>query len=172
MGCASSRPPDDVSAAQVQVLVSSWDKHEPFFYFVRRTTVLSCTTPSLPRMQELRDGGKLTKIHVSLTAAFRGEGIIKSILFVSHRWEEKESPDIQGAQLKALQEYLWDHPEAEYIWFDYSCMPQWHAGKDGKNGRTPAEDREFEHMLGAIADLYLTARVLILLDGSYASRFW
>jgi hypothetical protein len=27
-------------------------------------------------------------------------------------------------------------------------------------------------MLAAIADLYLTARVLILLDGSYASRFW
>ena len=27
-------------------------------------------------------------------------------------------------------------------------------------------------MLGAITDLYLTANVLILLDGSYASRFW
>ena len=27
-------------------------------------------------------------------------------------------------------------------------------------------------MIGAIADLYLTAKVLILLDGSYGSRFW
>jgi hypothetical protein len=34
------------------------------------------------------------------------------------------------------------------------------------------EKAEFQLMLAAIADLYLTARVLILLDGSYASRFW
>jgi hypothetical protein len=34
------------------------------------------------------------------------------------------------------------------------------------------EKAEFQLMLAAIADLYLTAHVLILLDGSYASRFW
>ena len=38
--------------------------------------------------------------------------------------------------------------------------------------RTRVEEEEFGLMLSAIADLYLTARVLILLDGSYASRFW
>ncbi|KOO20988.1 hypothetical protein Ctob_000046 [Chrysochromulina tobinii] len=38
--------------------------------------------------------------------------------------------------------------------------------------RTTIEKAEFDLMLGSITDFYLTARVLILLDGSYASRFW
>ena len=40
------------------------------------------------------------------------------------------------------------------------------------DGRSEAEKREFGQMLGAIADLYLTASVLILLDNTYFSRFW
>jgi hypothetical protein len=47
-------------------------------------------------------------------------------------------------------------------------MPQ----RRGNRSRTPEEEAEFTLMLPAITDLYLTARVLILLDGSYASRFW
>ena len=38
--------------------------------------------------------------------------------------------------------------------------------------RTTKEKAEFQLMLKCITDLYLTAQVLILLDGSYASRFW
>jgi hypothetical protein len=38
--------------------------------------------------------------------------------------------------------------------------------------RTPHEAREFDLMLGSICDLYLTVRVLILLDNTYAGRFW
>jgi hypothetical protein len=34
------------------------------------------------------------------------------------------------------------------------------------------EKAEYQLMLAAIADLYLTAHVLILLDGSYVTRFW
>ena len=68
-------------------------------------------------------------------------------------------------RLKAIKAYLEAHPDIEWVWFDYSSMPQ---GDD----RTPKEKAEFDLMLAAIADLYLTARVLILLDGSYASRFW
>ena len=51
----------------------------------------------------------------------------------------------------------------------YSCLPQKAAGGEG---RTPEEAEQFQLMLNAIADLYLTARVLILLDTSYAGRFW
>jgi len=47
-------------------------------------------------------------------------------------------------------------------------MPQ----KPINGSRTPEEEAEFSLMLPAITDLYLTAYVLILLDGSYASRFW
>lgn len=49
-------------------------------------------------------------------------------------------------------------------------MPQ--RDSTGAEIRTPAEKAEFNLMLGAIADLYLTANVLILLDTSYLSRFW
>lgn len=44
------------------------------------------------------------------------------------------------------------------------CMPQ------GK--RTASEKFEFDVMLKSIADLYLTTRVLILLDMTYIGRFW
>jgi hypothetical protein len=90
---------------------------------------------------------------------------IKNILFVSHRWEEFGRPDVNGVQLQAIQEYLITHPEIKWVWFDYSSMPQ---GDD----RTPKEKAEFQLMLKCSNDLYLTAQVLILLDGSYASRFW
>ena len=92
-------------------------------------------------------------------------GQIKNILFVSHRWEEFGRPDVNGVQLQAIQEYLHDHPDIKWVWFDYSSMPQ---GDD----RTPKEKAEFQLMLKCSNDLYLTAQVLILLDGSYASRFW
>jgi hypothetical protein len=48
-------------------------------------------------------------------------------------------------------------------------MPQKIGGIDT---RTREEKAEFQLMLAAVSDLYLTAQVLILLDGSYASRFW
>jgi hypothetical protein len=94
---------------------------------------------------------------------------IKDILFVSHRWEEPGRPDVNGVQLEAIKAYLEKHPEIEWVWFDYSSMPQKIGGIDK---RTREEKAEFQLMLTCIADLYLTASVLILLDGSYASRFW
>ena len=94
---------------------------------------------------------------------------IKDILFVSHRWEEPGRPDVNGVQLQAIQEYLKTHPEIMWVWFDYSSMPQ---KLDGIDTRTPKEKAEFQLMLKCMTDLYLTVKVLILLDGSYASRFW
>jgi hypothetical protein len=84
---------------------------------------------------------------------------------VSHRWEVPEQPDVEGKQLEVIKAYLHAHLDIEWVWFDFSTMPQ------GEN-RTPYEKAEFSLMLTAITDFYLTARVLILLDGSYASRFW
>ena len=51
-------------------------------------------------------------------------------------------------------------------------MPQWYGPNGEENCRTSSDTAIFGLMLGAIADLYLTAYVLILLDGSYGSRFW
>ena len=147
-----------------------WDDDAASFYFIPAERVRTCSAKSLPRMQTLRKDGHLTKIKIPLESAFRepafrGVGIMKSILFVSHRWETPGKPDVNGEQLKAIKAYLEKHPNIEWVWFDYSSMPQ---GDD----RTVMEKAEFQLMLAAIADLYLTAHVLILLDGSYASRFW
>jgi hypothetical protein len=49
-------------------------------------------------------------------------------------------------------------------------MPQ--KIEDGTDCRKPKEKAEFDLMLSLITDLYLTAHVLILLDSSYACRFW
>jgi hypothetical protein len=148
-----------------------WDDDAPSFYFIPVEWVRACDTKSLPRMQTLHKDGHLTKMKIPLASAFRepafcGGGIMANILFVSHRWEVPAQPDVDGEQLKAIKAYLEAHPEdIKWVWFDYSSMPQ---GDD----RTVMEKAEFQLMLAAIADLYLTAHVLILLDGSSASRFW
>lgn len=49
-------------------------------------------------------------------------------------------------------------------------MPQ--RGRGETDDRSKQEKTEFQMMLSAMADLYLTSRVLILLDGSYVGRFW
>jgi len=123
-------------------------------------------------MQTLRDKNILKKMKIPLVDAFRGVGIIKNILFVSHRWEEPDQPDVDGEQLNAIKAYLGTHKDIEWVWFDYSSMPQRFNENGLPDCRNPKEKAEFELMLSLIADLYLTAHVLILLDSSYASRFW
>lgn len=85
-------------------------------------------------------------------------------------------PDIDGEQLAAIQEHLKGDLSIEWIWYDFSCMPQQDFAKylqtGGAETRTHEERAEFNLMLNAVTDLYLTSRVLILLDGSYDSRFW
>ena len=160
--------------------------------------MLGATAKQLKRMQELRDSKLLEKMAIDLNDAFQGKGLIQNILalhprahdgarsplptgkgliqnilFVSHRWEDWATPDETGAQLAALKAHLRAHPDVQYIWFDYACMPQRSSGCPAdKDDRTPAEKAEFDLMLSAIADLYLTAKVLILLDTMYRTRFW
>ncbi len=135
--------------------------------------MLSATTKQLRRMQELRDSQQLVKLGIDLNEAFHAKGLIQNVLVVSHRWEDPATPDETGAQLAALQAHMKAHPEIQYVWFDYACMPQRSSGcPPEKDDRPPAEKAEFNHMLKAIADMYLTAKVLILLDKMYRSRFW
>jgi hypothetical protein len=159
---------EKVEQAIKELRSQGWDD-APSFYFLPAEWVRECDTKSLPRMQTLRDDGVLKKMNIPLGDAFQGKGVINHILFVSHRWELPSQPDPDGVQLEAIKAYLEENPDIEWIWFDYSTMPQ---RIDGINDRTPMEKAEFQLMLAAIADLFLTARVLILPDGSYASRFW
>ena len=92
--------------------------------------------------------------------AIAGE-LRQAYLAVSHRWETPQEPDTHGEQQKAIQRYLIEHPD-EWVWFDdKSCR---------KERTTPAEKVMFV-MLRRINLLYLGARVLVLQDLSYQSRF-
>ena len=46
------------------------------------------------------------------------------------------------------------------------------AQRDASGHRSASDEAEFQFMLAAIADLYLTSNVLILLDNTYMTRFW
>merc|ERR1711920_780809 len=74
-------------------------------------------------------------------------------------------PDPRNIQLRAIQQYLWKHPEVKWIWYDYWCLPQ---GTD----RTLEETTFFTISTGHIAWLYLTVPVLIVYDLLYTGRFW
>jgi hypothetical protein len=159
--------------ADKAAIETAWDPLKPGFYFLTRAAVLDLTATQLQRMQEMRDSKLLVKVLIDLNDAFQGIGLIESVLFVSHRWEDPATPDETGAQLAAIKAHLLAHPEIQFVWFDYSCMPQRSSGlSPDQDDRTPAEKAEFDLMLKAIADLYLTAKVLILLDTMYRTRFW
>ena len=95
-------------------------------------------------------------------AAVRSGAWAADTLAVSHRWETPDEPDPTGAQLAALRA----HPEIAWVWVDVCAMPQ------GGARRTRAEEVEFRALLPNVNLLYLACSVLIVMDASYASRFW
>ena len=88
----------------------------------------------------------------------------ETMLAVSHRWETPDEPDPGGTQLATLKHHLDDHPEIEYVWCDFPCMPQM--------PRSPEEEEEFKDMLHNINVIYIGMQVLVMLDMMYMSRFW
>ena len=81
--------------------VSERRRRTQAFYFVPAEWVRECSTESLPCMQELRDvhlkkmktvpcmqelrDVHLKKMKTAIASAFNGDGIMKRILFASHR---------------------------------------------------------------------------------------
>ena len=155
MGCCCCKGskgvvPDDAPAPPPQ-----WDPNRPFFYFMSRSTVLESTMP-LPRMQELRDSGRLVKKQIDLAAYFGGGPDCKQILFVSQRSDRSGVPDVNGERLRAIQSHLKANPSLQWVWCDYNCMPQKNGDAIENDGRTRIERSEFYWMLSAITNLYLT----------------
>ena len=62
----------------------------------------------------------------------------------------------QATQLAVLKRYLDGHPEIEYVWFDFPCMPQ--------KPRSPQDEDEFAEMLSNVNVIFIGMQVLILLD--------
>ena len=77
----------------------------------------------------------------------------ENMLGTSHRWEHPDEPDTKGTQLAALKRYLDDHPEIEYVWFDFPCMPQ--------KPRSPEDEDEFAEMLSNVNVIFIGIRVIV-----------
>jgi hypothetical protein len=47
-------------------------------------------------------------------------------IFISHYWRARGNPDLQGEDLRPLQQRLRDGfwPSTAYFWVDFTCMPQ------------------------------------------------
>jgi hypothetical protein len=69
-----------------------WNNMKPWFYFVPRKVVLDAQE-ELPVMQKLRSKDKLVTLQIDLGEAVHGGSLVNKIAFVSHRWEDKSSPD-------------------------------------------------------------------------------
>ena len=62
----------------------SWDPKQPTLYFLPANYVRELPADVLPRFQELRAQGHLTRMAIPLASAFRGDDLIRTVLFISH----------------------------------------------------------------------------------------
>ena len=136
------------------------------FYFLHASKVRTCSMERLPKLQDLKRTHPdwIVKKPVDMTSSLLGD-YRENMLATSHRWEHPDEPDTKGKQLAALKRYLDDHPEIEYVWSDFPCMPQ--------KPRSPVDEDEdeFTEMFSNVNVIFLGMQVLILLDISYMSRF-
>ena len=140
------------------------------FWFVRAENLRDpALTRGLPTYREMKiqHSKAMVKREISLFSGLQG-AYATSTLFVSHRWEKKDQPDANAKQQKELQAYLRqkENQHIKFVWFDFWCLPQ-----PGKDGRSKAEQKEFDRMMPNIALLCLSCSVLILLDPQ-PPRFW
>ena len=117
----------------------------------------------------LCSGHLLTRAWSSLSVTFR---------FAFSRWISPHNPDVgptsDGEQFRAIRAFLDQHKWAKFIWFDFGCLPQKLKTTDNQvlQDLNVLELLYFRKALSVVNLLYLHARVLILLDAQYSSRFW
>jgi len=163
LGADLDKGPEDAAARELSAALASAPPPEYYFLDADKVRRWSAREP-LPRFQEALKRGLLVKLPVqpelALAGAFR-----RSCLVVSHRWMKPGVPDTDGSQLQALRRHLDKDKEVRFVWQDWSCMPQ--GGE-----KTEEETAYFRKALRDVNLLYLSMKVLIMLDASYQTRFW
>jgi hypothetical protein len=145
-----------------------WFSSSCDFNFILAENLRGASESEFPQMLRLQDMRRkfpdwIVNRRIVLTEACRGS-YTEEYLAVSHRWEDANNPDLNGAQLKALNKFLKERPKIRYVFYDYMCLPQ--------GDRTAEDKAEFYSMLPNVNLLYVGASVLILLDRTYNARFW
>ena len=146
--CASKR---SLRRQRSVISAQEAERHECSFWFVSAAQLLESTEKSLPSFVELkrRGHGFLSRHTITRDGAFRGS-YSRRYVAVSHRWFARDSPDKDGQQLNKIKAYLRAHPEVQWVWYDYWCMPQ--------GNRSPAQHVSFDYMLQHVNYLYPAAR--------------
>ena len=135
------------------------------FDFVDAAFLLGCEAGSLPSCAQLRAvEGAIVRRTLRVADAYRG-AYASDLLAVSHVWEHADEPDRAGAQMRAVKAHLREHPEVRGVWYDFSCCQ---LGDEA----SPADKVRYEWMRVSAPLLFLGCRVLLLVDASYAGRFW
>jgi len=138
------------------------------FWFMSADEIMRMPADSpLPRHQELRDMGLLTKREMNIDDVISGR-FADDTAAVSHRWPVPHHFDPDCTKLRTLQEIVMKTPSIKYFWIDWVCAPQKHGG-----GRSDEEEVEFHLILENILPfIFLGCRVIVLYERVYAQRFW
>lgn len=134
--------------------------------FIRADWLIECDLRQLPRMQDLP------------LEAFLSPGQMDYCYFISHRWLQRQHPDVTGRQLAVALPSVWcdsaprqfmgdqEHRKQTGVWYDYLCMPQ--------HPRTEVEHHQFQALLKQHSGLTLITIPILVVDRDvdYASRAW
>ena len=86
---------------------------------VEDSLLVSRSLPCFQMLQADEDPeAQPVKKKLSKLECIRQQRYAERYLVISHRWAERSEPDREGGQLKAIKEYLHEHPEVEWVWFE------------------------------------------------------
>ena len=166
--------------------------NEVRLYVVHREVFLKMSEPEerLVVFQDLRKREELKLLMVDRKAALagvlrgKGEGSF-TVLAISYPWQGFGDPDSTGERAAAVAKFLREHPEIEYVWWDYLCVPQntnmpdWEGNPPKNPYPTTYKKNDFEKLYfqtminrGAVNLVYLGAFVLTVANALYLHRFW
>ena len=140
--------------------------------------------------QDLRRRQHLKHLMVSkqavLAGVLRGQGDESlQVLAISYPWQGFGDPDSTGERIEGVVDFLGSHPEIEYLWWDFMCVPQ-NTNMLDWEGHPPADPYQntyrknafeklyFQTMInrGGVNLVYLGAYVLSIANALYLHRFW
>lgn len=148
--------------AASQEMVNTLEAGCPF-WFLNAERIKASSGP-LPRHQQLRkQKGWLRDhrigIHECMSLVF-----INYLAAISYVWQTPEHPDPDGEQADALRKWLRMNPAIAWVWVDWGSLPQ--------NPRSPGEEEEFRNGLSVVNIVYLSCRVLKIVNAQFLGRLW
>lgn len=84
---------------------------------------------------------------------------------VSYVWIDGKHPDPQGEQAKVLRDWLLQNAYVTDVWIDWCCLPQ-------QPRQNLQEQNDFSDGLDFVNMVYLSCKVLKIMNKIYVGRFW